>query len=274
MPAMAAPADIESTVTLRFYGPLDRIRSRRTSDPEYALTLPYRRSVKDLIESEGVPHTEVAMVLINGEPAGLDYVLSGGERISAFPAFARLKGATHELRPPPLVADVHLGKLARRLRLLGFDCVYGNSLQDEEIAERSASECRTVLTCDRQLLMRRQVTAGLLILSNRADEQVDQVLERLSPLSDLQPYTRCLDCNGLLGEVPAEQVHDLLPPLTRIHVTTCFRCTKCGKPYWKGGHWTAIENWVQRAMERTAAFRMWEEEGLPADSRAGPETTT
>ncbi len=260
-----------STVRLRFYGPLDQIKSRKGVGPEYRAPCIDPRSVKDLIEAEGVPHTEVAMVLVDGTAVGLDQVLRGGERVSVFPMFMRLGEKSVFDRPGraiehrAFVADVHLGKLARRLRLLGMDCAWGNSLTDEEIAELGFRESRTVLTRDRQLLMRRQVVSGIFIQSTRTQEQVHQVLERLFPLPLIRPYTRCLDCNGLLKDVPPMDVTELLPPRTRPHVASCIRCTKCGKAYWKGAHWKAIEEWVARTLKHAETLRAWESEPPPVN---------
>ncbi len=260
------------TVSLRLYGPLDRIRFRKTAGPEYALPLPSRRSVKDLLEAEGVPHTEVSLVLVSGQPGTMDTVLSGGERVSAYPPFSYLQTSARPRTTPGLIADVHLGKLARRLRLLGMDCIYDSLYDDEEIARRSAMEGRVLLTRDRGLLMRRRVTSGILILSSRTDEQTYQVLERLSPLREMRPFSRCLDCNGLLRDVPREDVPDLLPPRTRSAITACLRCADCGKAYWKGSHWKALEAWVQVMLRRMDALQAWHEKSPPSDSGAGTVT--
>jgi uncharacterized protein with PIN domain len=198
--------------------------------------------VKDVIESLGVPHTEVDVILVDGESVSFDHRLEGGERVAVYPVFERfdVSGLTR-LRPEPLrdprfIADVHLGKLARYLRLLGFDTVYERTLDDEEIARRAKSEHRIVLTRDLGLLKRKMVTHGYAVRSPHAEAQLLEVVEAFDLRSRVAPFTRCLRCNGALREVEKASVERLLPPRTRESYDRYLQCASCSSVYWPGAH--------------------------------------
>ena len=155
-------------------------------------------SVKDAIESLGVPHTEIDLILVDGTSVRFDRRLRGGERIAVYPEFERFDiTQVHRLRPKPLrrprfVADVHLGTLARYLRLLGFDTRYGNDLGDAELAELTARERRVLLTCDVGLLKRKVVVRGQRLRSRDPEQQVEEVVAALQLTRAFRPFTRCM----------------------------------------------------------------------------------
>ena len=229
-------------VTLRFYEELNDFLApgRRRQD----IVQPYHRrtSVKDLIESFGVPHTEVELILVNGVSVDFSHIVRPGDRISVYPVFealdvtplVRLRPAP--LRSPRFIADVNLGRLARYLRLLGFDCCYRNDLDDAEVARISVAETRTVLTRDRALLQQRIITRGYFVRADQPRAQVREVLARLDLYRRIQPFTRCTRCNGLLEPVDKQTVRDVLQPKTRRYYDEFRRCTVCGQVYWKGSH--------------------------------------
>ncbi|HZA77899.1 MAG TPA: Mut7-C RNAse domain-containing protein [Acidimicrobiales bacterium] len=205
---------------------------------------PFRahQTVKDVIEAAGVPHTEVDLVLVNGEPVDFSHRPTTGDRLAAYPVFETLDiGPINRLRPRPLrevrfVVDVHLGRLARLLRLLGFDTRWANDLDDATLAAIGQAEHRIVLTRDRGLLKRRRVTHGLFVRSERPVAQVVEVARRLDLGDRLAPFTRCLRCGGELAAVPKAEVLDRLEPLTREHYHEFRRCRSCGHVYWRGSH--------------------------------------
>ncbi len=214
------------------------------------------QSVKDVIESYGVPHTEVEIILVDGESVGFDYRPAAGDRISVYPVFEALDVAPLvRLRPGPLrrtrfVLDGHLGKLARRLRLLGFDCAYANDATDGELVQVSVAERRILLTRDRFLLRRRTVTHGYLLRSDRPDEQVREVVRRFQLARSIEPYTRCPACNGLLRPVQKSAIEHRLPPKTRRYYDDFRTCADCARDYWRGAHHARLEGLVADA--RTA----------------------
>ena len=208
------------------------------------MSRPYlaHQTVKDVIEAAGIPHTEVDLILVNGESVGFSHRPTAGDRLAVYPVFetlditpiARLR--PRPLREPRFVVDVHLGPLARLLRLCGFDVSWSNDLDDDTIAELSGIQRRIVLTQDRGLLKRRRVTHGLFVRPQAPLGQVVEVLRRLDLADRMAPFTRCLRCGGVLAEVPKSDVLDRLEPLTRARHDRFHRCGSCGQIYWPGSH--------------------------------------
>lgn len=241
-------------VTMRCYEELNDFLPRDLQKKSFAVTCDQPRSVKDLIESQGVPHTEIDLILVDGESVGFDRVIGKATRVSVYPKFESLdirKAA--KLNRPPLreirfIADIHLGKLARRLRLLGFDCVYEPPWEDTVLAQRSADEKRVMLTRDRGLLKRSIVTHGIYLHSDSADEQVKEVVRRLDLAELARPLARCAHCNGILKKVPKETARGNVPSRTFHYVHDYLRCKKCGRFYWKGTHWKKIRRIVDQSL--------------------------
>jgi uncharacterized protein len=215
---------------------------------------PFRghQTVKDVLEAMGIPHTEVDLILVNGSSQGFGHRPSTGDRIAAYPMFEALDvGSTTTLRPAPLrdprfVVDVNLGRLARLLRVLGFDVWWSTDADDATLAEVSLSEQRILLTRDRGLLKRRAITHGLFVHSQHPEEQTLEVIRRLDLTQRLVPLTRCVRCNGTLATVPKDEVIDQLEPLTRQFYEEFSRCTQCGRIYWAGSHHTRLVALVDR----------------------------
>jgi uncharacterized protein len=215
---------------------------------------PFRphQTVKDVIEAAGVPHTEVDLVLVNGVPVGFSHRPTVGDRIAVYPVFETLDiGPVNRLRPRPLrdvrfVVDVHLGRLARLLRLLGFDTRWSNDLDDETLSAIGEAEHRVVLTRDRGLLKRRRVTQGLFVRSERPVEQAAEVVQRLDLASRLAPFTRCLRCGDELAATAKADVLGRLEPLTRRHYHEFRRCQGCGQVYWRGSHHARLTQLVEQ----------------------------
>ena len=207
------------------------------------------RSVKDLVEAVGVPHPEVALILVDGRPVGFDHRVSGGERVAVFPPFRQLDlaGVT-TVAPPPVdprfVLDVHLGTLTRRLRTLGFDCWYRTDADDAELAAVAVREERILLTRDRGLLMRSEIVHGYCPRNDDPELQLLEVVDRYRLASRVAPFSRCVNCNGLLEPATLEDVRDDIPPRTRVEHDTFTRCRRCGQVYWPGTHRTAMGEWV------------------------------
>jgi hypothetical protein len=165
---------------------------------------PFRphQTVKDVLEAMGIPHTEIDLILVNGDPADFDQRPTAGDRIAAYPMFEALDvGSTARLRPVPLreprfVVDVNLGRLARLLRVLGFDVWWSSDADDATLAHISLDEQRILLTRDRGLLKRRAITHGLFVHSQDPEEQTLEVIRRLDLRQRLSPLSRCLHCTA------------------------------------------------------------------------------
>jgi uncharacterized protein with PIN domain len=240
---------------LRIYAELRHFLHRSLRQGRVEVRSHESRSVKDLIESLGIPHTEVDLILCDGTPVGFEHQTRDGERFGVYPCFRCLPvtGADSGLRPTPttvqFMADVNLGKLTRRLRLLGFSCAFDPAWDDAELAARSAAEERILLTRDRGLLMRATVVHGVYVQSDLVEDQIREVLLRLPEGTCPRPFSRCLTCDGLLAPVDTALVRHRVPPLTLEYVDEFFECRGCGKLFWRGTHWPKLRREVDRALE-------------------------
>ena len=244
-------------VTLRFYEELNDLLRQDLRKKDVVCEFRGKRSVKDAIESFGVPHTEVDLILVNSVSESFAYLLEDGDRVSVYPAFERFnlegisKVRAKPLRTPRFVADVHLGKLARNLRLLGFDTDYRNSRGDAELAAMASAERRILLTRDRRLLMRKTVDRGILLHQEDPFKQTLEVLTRLDLWDALAPFSLCLSCGGLMAEAPPgsdafARAVSSIPPLVRSWCHAYYVCAQCGHVYWKGSHYDRLAELVQK----------------------------
>ncbi len=243
------------TITIRFYEELNDFLPREHKKRPFQHQVKDNPSIKDIIESLGVPHCEVDLILANSQSVDFAYQPDSGDIISVYPKFESLdiSPVTH-LREKPLrtirfINDVNLGKLAKYLRLLGFDTLYGNNFHDEEIVGIADKEKRIILTRDTGLLKRRKVTHGYWVRSTNPKEQIKEVIERFDLRNNIKSFTRCLECNGLISKINKEAIENELLPNTKKYFSTFYRCRNCGKIYWKGTHYDnmlqEIENWTK-----------------------------
>ncbi len=200
-----------------------------------AISFRERQTVKHLIESLGVPHVELGLIRANGQPVRLDYLVSDGDFIEAFPCSP---GCPIE---PRFLLDNHLGRLAAHLRMLGFDTLYRNDYEDAQLATLLEQENRILLTRDRRLLMRKVVRYGYCLRSLEPLEQLREVIRRFDLLPLIRPFHRCLRCNALLEEVSKQEVLSRLLPLTRKYYNEFHLCRSCNQVYWKGSHYERMQ---------------------------------
>jgi uncharacterized protein with PIN domain len=256
-----APGARLPEVELRFYEELNDFLPADQRKRTITKTILGAPSVKDVIESCGVPHPEIEIILVNGVSVGFDRHVRGGERIAVYPVFESMDiSPLVRLRERPLrtvrfVVDVNLGRLARLLRLLGFDTAYDPAMDDADIARVSAAEHRVVLTRDRGLLMRRIISHGYYVRSQLPREQAVEVLARLDLTGEVRTFSRCTECNGRIVPREKGQVLQLLPQNTRRFYDEFFQCEQCGKVFWHGAHWGNLQELVQTITTRAAAPR-------------------
>jgi uncharacterized protein len=219
---------------------------------------PFRthQTVKDVVEAMGIPHTEVDLILVGGDPVDFAHRPNVGDRIAVYPVFEALDiGSTARLRPVPLrdprfVVDVNLGRLARLLRVLGFDVWWSSDADDQHLADLSLDQHRILLTRDRGLLKRRAITHGLFVHSEDPEEQAIEVIRRLDLRDRLAPLTRCVRCNGTLVAVTKDEVIEYLEPLTLRYYDEFSRCPDCGRIYWAGSHHAGLVRLVERLRDK------------------------
>lgn len=207
-------------------------------------------TVKDAVEALGVPHVEVELIVINGESVGFSHRLRDGDRIAVYPAFASLDvGPIAKIRrsSPRVLAfacDAHLGKLARILRLLGFDTAHSPGITDEELILLSRGG-RILLTRDRQLLKHGGVTHGYWVRATDPLAQAREVVRRFALRKRVAPFTRCLSCNGILRPLAREEALPQVPPKVREWCTEFLRCDACRRIFWPGTHYPKLRSRIQ-----------------------------
>jgi uncharacterized protein with PIN domain len=234
----------------RFYAELNDFLARDKRYQSFLYPVGIRQSVKDAIEALGVPHTEIDLILVDGESVSFDFNLLGKERVSVFPRFESidispiLKLSPNPLREPKFVVDVHLGRLAGYLRLLGFDTVYDRDFTDDELAEISSQQERILLTRDRGLLKRNAVSHGYLVRNSLPKEQLVEVMRRYDLLSSIEIAKRCTHCNSILHKVEKDLILDRLEPETSSHFNSFLQCGGCERIYWRGSHFEKILRFV------------------------------
>lgn len=240
--------------TFRFYGELNDFLPPERRRTEFEAPCAQAATTKHMIEALGVPHTEVALILVNGEPAGFGKPMADGDRVSVYPGFTTLDPASSaSLQPKPpfvprFVADAHLGGLARLLRMAGFDTLYDNGFLDPDLVAIARSEDRIVLSRDIELLKRRDVALGCYLHATDPDEQLREVAFRFHLASLARPFSRCLRCNTRLRPVEKADVLDHLPDNVRAGQARFSRCEDCGRIYWEGSHWQAMRDRLAAAL--------------------------
>lgn len=199
------------------------------------------QSVKHLIESLGIPHTEIGSLTADGSGIGLEYIVHDGDRIEVRPV------APADLTEEPrFVLDGHLGRLASHLRMLGLDSLYSNVYEDDELVQISVEEGRILLTRDRMLLMHKVITQGYLLRSLNSSQQLHEVVQRFGLAKWVRPFQRCMNCNHLLAQVKKETVLEKLEPLTKKYYDEFKLCPACNKVYWKGSHYEQMLELIEK----------------------------
>lgn len=237
---------------LRFYEELNDFLPPAIRKREFEHSFLGNPSVKDLIESLGVPHTEIDLILVNSVSVGFEYRVMDEDRISVYPVFESMNiSEAQHLRPAPLrnpkfAVDEHLGKLAKLLRMVGFDTFYEKRIDDSVLVRTAINELRTLLTRDREILKRKEVTRGYFVRSKNPTEQLSEVIERFDLRNCLEPFTRCLLCNSILIRIQKPEVDAELPESVRKFQKTVNKCTNCGKLYWQGTHYNNMSEIIQK----------------------------
>jgi hypothetical protein len=238
---------VMASATFRFHAELNSLLPREWRDREVAHHFREPASVKDRIEAQGVPHTEVDAIVVDGGAVDFAHLLRDGAAVAVYP-YATAPPVTVPLRPPyprgRFVLDQHLGRLAAYLRLLGQDCAHRATFPDDELVHAALADDRVLLTRDRRLLMRRTVVHGAFVHATDPFEQVPEILRRFSAPETLAPFTRCMACNGLLHRVARARVEARLLPDTRRYYQDFMECPACCRVYWEGSHVRRMRGWV------------------------------
>src|SRR5690554_2086427 len=242
--------------TFRFYEELNDHWPKRWKHKKSGYEFKGHPLIKNSIQSIGVPHSEVDLIMVNGESVDFNYKLAGDEDISVYPVFESLDiSPIIKLRPLPLrltrfIVDVNLGKLAQKLRLLGFDTLFRNDFEDDEIVRISLDEKRIILTRDRGILKQNAVTHGYWLRNDDPKKQLSEVINRFQLQNNFKPFSRCSTCNGLLVKTTLLELRNKLPNDTLMYYNDFWECNICSKIYWKGSHFDHILKWLNELREQ------------------------
>jgi hypothetical protein len=235
-----------NTATFRFYEELNDFLPRTRRKTAFTHRFNGKPTVKDTIESLGVPHAEIDLILVNGTSVDFNYHLHNTDRVSVYPEFESLDiSPIVRLRPAPLreprfICDVHAGKTARALRMLGFDTLYRNDYDDHEIVEIARKEKRIILTRDQELLKMKAVSRGYWFRSCDTETRIREIIRRFDLSKKTEPFSRCIECNGRLEREKKERLRNTVPQGVYRHHFRFYRCLQCGKVFWRGSHYDAM----------------------------------
>lgn len=251
--------DKSRTVSIQFHAELKDFLDRDKRGIAFEIHLNGPTSVKDLIESQGVPHTEIGSIVLNNDPVDFSCLVNDGDSISVYAEATKVdptKASLLHSRPfaqIQFVLDSHLGKLAKYLRMLGFDTLYRNDYKDEQLAEIASEQQRIVLSRDRGLLKRKIIEYGHYVRHTQPLEQLAEITQWLDMQKHLKPFSRCTTCNGLLHAVSKKQIEAQLPPKTKRYYNEFKQCADCKQIYWKGTHYQRLQQIVQSINEESRA---------------------
>ena len=238
-----------------FLAELNDFLPKKWQNISFRYSFEEHQTIKHVIECLGVPHNEVNHLRANDLAVDFSYHIQEGDQISVFPVSmpAGAQDILLQIKPEPVssfVLDNHLGRLAAYLRMLGFDTLYSNDYQDEELALIASQENRTLLTRDRHLLMRNAILSGYWVRHQDPQGQLIEVVQRFAMRGRIQPFQRCLRCNHLLEPVSKEVVLARLEPLTRIYYDEFHICPACNQVYWKGSHYEHMQGLLLKLSEK------------------------
>jgi uncharacterized protein with PIN domain len=234
----------------RFHEVLNDFLPASLKQEEFPHSFEGSPSIKDTIEAIGVPHAEVDQIMVNGDPVDFSYRMRNDDHVSVYPVFPNaddVPGVQHLQKKhfePRFILDVHLGKLAKYMRMLGFDALYETGYEDNEIIRISVEEERIILTRDKLLLRNNKIIYGLWVRSINPLKQISEIIQRLSLKKEVRPFTRCLECNGILSDVSKEKIRDKLPEKTNLYYEKFQVCERCGRIYWEGSHFERMKKLI------------------------------
>jgi len=153
---------------------------------------------------------------------------------------------------PKFIVDNNVGKLAKWLRIMGYDTLFFNGSDDSRMIATALAEDRVILTRDTQIMRRRVVTCGqlkaILIRGDQPEQQMHQVIDTLNLDCQFRPFALCLECNQPLLERSKQQVEDRVPPFVFQTQSQYMECPACHRIYWRGTHWQAMTKRLEKFM--------------------------
>jgi len=237
-------------VSFRFYAELNDYLPSTKQQVPFIHPVNAGATVGNAVESLGVPTDQIDLVLLNGESAGLNRELREGDSLSVYPVFESFditnvsKVRDRPLRTPRFVLDVHLGKLANHLRMLGFDSTFNKDADDAALMIQSIEDARTLLSKDRHLLQRHEITRKYCVRENDPRLQLIEVLNRFDLYGSFSPFTRCMECNTPLRQIGKEDIGLRIPPRVEALFNDFQLCPTCDRVYWRGSHYERMKHFI------------------------------
>jgi uncharacterized protein with PIN domain len=235
---------MQNNAEFRFYNGLNDFITPEKRNIDFTFSFTGNPAIKDSIESSGPPHTEVELIIVNGESQPFNYKLKDGDKVAVYPVFHNIDIQAVPLREAPaemkFIVDANIGKMAKYLRMLGFDTYYDFALPDPEIVDFAEKEKRIILTRDIGLLKRKNATHGYFLRKTHIEEQVMETIDRYSLLPLIKPFSMCLECSGSIIAVDKNSIKDKLKPEIIDDYKQFFSCLDCHKIYWKGTHYDTM----------------------------------
>jgi uncharacterized protein with PIN domain len=235
----------------RFYAELNDFLLPERKQILFAYSFKENPAIKDTIEAIGVPHTAIDIILVNGKSEEFSYLLQDGNIVSVYPVFKKLEvtDVIHLQNKLPdelkFIVDTHLGKLAKYLRMLGFDIIYQNNYKAPEILNIAETQKRVILTKSIALLKNKLVKWGYWIRSKDLVKQLIEVVHRFDLVAKIKPFSRCMLCNGMVKEVAKASIINKLPEKTNQYFEDFGKCELCGKIYWQGSHYHNMQDFIE-----------------------------
>ena len=235
----------------RFYAELNDFLTADKRQKTFVYEFSLNPSVKDAIEACAVPHPEIEVILVNNQSVDFSYKLQDGDRLAIYPVFESLditpliRLRSKPLRKTKFLLDENLGKLTRKLRMLGFDAASPVNQDEQAMIRKARQEKRIILTRSRRLLKNKQISHGYWVRSNDPPLQLKEIICRFDLKSQYKPFTRCIRCNGLLKKVPGQAIVDLIPDRTAGDFKEFRQCPQCKKVYWQGSHFQRMQTQIE-----------------------------
>jgi len=235
----------------RFYEELNDFLPNKFKKIRFEHSFNERASIKDMIESLGIPHTEIDLILVNNKSVNFNYIIKDQDDISVYPVFESfdISEVQHlrskPLRKPKFILDVHLGKLAKLMRIAGIDSLYQNDFEDDEIVKLALKNNRAILTRNIGLLKRKEVSHGYFVRNRNAEKQLPEIIERFQLKKIIKPFSRCIECSSILHKIEKEKVIHRIPPKVKYYLNEFYICSNCDKIYWKGTHYDKMSKMLE-----------------------------
>jgi hypothetical protein len=242
-------------VSFRFYEELNNHLPLEKHKVWFEYIFSDATSMQDALLSMEVPLDEIDLILVNRQSKGLDYILQDGDRISVYPVFESfdLSGISRirekPLRDPKFICDVHLGRLSKYMRMLGWDTLYSNQYSPDEMIAISGQEKRIILSRNYQLTRHKKVTHSYWIQSSCPVEQIKDLINKLDLSDKIIPLTRCLKCNHGLMPVEKKKIAHRLQALTAKYYNEFYVCPACDQIYWKGSHFERMSDFIKNTIQ-------------------------